>query len=336
MEAKMFKIKPKIITGGSESGFNSFFSFHFLFFQRKLFKVHNFHLRKLDIFSGRLKVLMNLIQKRFQKMSIPKMTTCLLFVFVLMFNYAYAGNVKAFHWVDDEDAPPTIYRGADGKPTGIFYEIMKEAFHRLNIPLKVELYPWVRAQKIVSEGKADGMVTVLTEARKPFFIGSVPVLIAYEHIFVNKNNPHLKKIMSIRSLKEARPFKIVETIGSGWTKENLKGFNITWVPNMDSAFNMLIKCRVDIYIANGFIGAAFIKKKIKEGTSLSEGYKCILTNPYPLKKIVYRLLIRKNSSFVNIINAFNKTISQMRKDGTIQRILEGMHPSQNGDTYSQK
>ena len=332
----MFKTKPKIIEGGLMSVFNSFFSFHLFFLKRRLFKMHNFHLKKLDVFYARLKVMMNSIQKIFQKVSISRIITCLLFVLVLFSNYAYTNNVKAFHWVDDEDAPPTIYRGPDGKPAGIFYEIMKEAFHRLNIPLKVELYPWVRAQKIVSEGKADGMVTVLTNARKPFFIGSVPVLVAYEHIFVNTNNPNLKKIMSIRSLKEARPFKIVETIGSGWTKENLKGFDITWVPNMDSAFNMLINCRVDIYIANGFIGAAFIKKKIKEGTSLSEGYRCILTNPYPLRKIVYRLLIRKNSPFVNIIDAFNKTIYQMRKDGTIQKILEGMHLSQPGNAYSQK
>ncbi len=182
-----------------------------------------------------------------------RLSICLLLALFLAYGPASAGK-RAFHWVDDEDYPPLIYRGKDGKPAGIFYEIMTEAFHRLNIPLKVELYPWVRAQKIVAEGKADGMVTVLTKERKRLFLGSDPILLVCEQIFANKNNPRIEEIMSIRSLEEIKPFKVVEVIGSGWTKENLKGFNVIWVPNMDSAFNMLIKGRADIYIANGFVG----------------------------------------------------------------------------------
>ncbi len=252
-----------------------------------------------------------------------------------MFGSADAGHIRAFHWVDDEDYPPLIYRGTDGLPAGILYEIMTEAFHRLDIPLEVEVYPWVRAQKIVADGKADGMVTILTDERKTFFLSSDPILLVCEHIFVHRNNPRIKEIMSIRSLKEVRPFKIVEVIGAGWTKENLKGFDITWVPNMDSAFNMLIKGRVDIYIANNFTGAAFIKKKIKKGNSISEGYKSIITNPYPLKTVAFRLLVRKDSPFTNVLDDFNKAIHQMQMDGTMQHIFEGTHLSQNNDICGQ-
>ncbi len=279
---------------------------------------------------------MDIIENRLQKGFMMRALICLLLALVLMSNSAKAGNVKAFRWVDDEDYPPLIYCGIDGKPTGIFYEIMTEAFRRLDIPLNVELYPWVRAQKIIADGKADGTVTILTEARKPFFFGSDPILLVAEHIFVNRNNPRIKEIMSIQSLKALRPFKIVETIGSGWTKENLKGFNVIWVPNMDSAFNMLIKGRADIFIANGYIGAAFIKKKIKEGNSLSEGYKSIITNPYPLKTIAFRLLIRKDSSFSDILDEFNKVIHKMKEDGTIQHILEGTNLPQRSDSRNQK
>ncbi len=263
-----------------------------------------------------------------------QLLACLLLALVLTPNFVDAGNIKAFHWVDDEDYPPLIYRGTDGKPAGIFYEIMTTAFHRLDIPLKVEVYPWVRAQKVVADGKADGMVTILTDARKPFFLGSDPILLVSEHIFVNRNNPRIKEIMSIRSLKEIRPFKVVEVIGAGWTKENLKGFDITWVPNMDSAFNMLIKGRVDIFMANSFIGIYFIKKKIKEENPFSEDYKSIITNPYPLKTIAFRLLVRKDSPFAKILEDFNKIIHQMQMDGTIQHILEKAQLPQYDDARS--
>ena len=246
-------------------------------------------------------------------------------VFVLMLNSAGAKERRAFHWVDDADSPPLIYCGKDGKPAGILYEIMTEAFRRLNIPLKVDTYPWARAQKIVADGKADGMVTVLTNARKRLFRASDPVLLVTEHVFTNKNNPRLKEILSIRSLKDLRPFKVVETIGSGWTKENLKDVDITWVPTVENAFNMVIKGRVDIYIANDYSGVAFIRRKIKEGGSFSEGYKNIIGNPYPLKTLAFRLLIRRDSPFVRILDDFNKTIHQMQMDGTIRQILKREH-----------
>ena len=231
-------------------------------------------------------------------------------------------EAEAFYWVDDEDYPPLIYRGTDGEPAGIFYEIMTEAFRRLGIPLKVELYPWPRAQKILAEGAADGVVTVLTNKRKPYVISSDPILLASEHIFANENNPRIDEIMAIRSLKELRSFRVVETIGSGWTEEKLQGAKIIWVPDMDNAFLMLITNRADIYIANGFTGAYFIRKKINIGDSSSEGYKHIITNPYPLSTIAFRLLIKDDSPYVSIIDDFNSTIHQMQLDGTIQRIIE--------------
>ena len=245
-------------------------------------------------------------------------------------------GTEAFCWVDDEDYPPLIYRGADGKPAGIFYEIMTEAFRRLGIPLKVELYPWPRAQKILAEGGADGVVTVLTNKRKPYVISSDPILLASEHIFANENNPRIDEIMAIRSLKGIQSFRVVETIGSGWTEEKLQRAKIIWVPDMDNAFLMLITNRADIYIANGFTGAYFIRKKINIGDSFSEGYKHIITNPYPLSSVAFRLLVKDDSPYVSIIDDFNNTIHQMQLDGTIRRIVEGAGVSQPASDGSQK
>ena len=237
-------------------------------------------------------------------------------------------GTEAFYWIDDEDYPPLIYRGADGEPAGIFHIIITEAFRRLGIPLKIELYPWPRAQKLLAEGVSDGVVTVLTNKRKPYVISSDPILLASEQIFANENNPRIDEIMAIRSLQELRSFRVVETVGSGWTEEKLQGAEIIWVPDVDNAFLMLVTNRADIYIANGFTGAYFIRKKINIGDSSSEGYKHIITNPYPLSTIAFRLLVKDDSPYVRIIDDFNSTIHQMQLDGTIQRIIEGAGLSQ--------
>ena len=257
-----------------------------------------------------------------------KKVFCSIAMFILMINSAHAAEIKAFHWVDDEDYPPLIYRGEDGKPAGVFFQIMREVFHRLDIPLHAETYPWARTQKIVADGKADGMVTILTNQRKQFVVGSDPILLVSEYIFTSKNNPKVKKIMAIRSLEEIQSYRVVETIGAGWTKEKLKGAVITWVPTMDSAFNMLLKNRADIFILNRYVGEAFLQQKIKEEDNSSEDFKNIITNPYPLSTIAYRLLIRTGSPFEEILDDFNHTIHQMQMDGTIQHILEGIHQPQ--------
>ena len=264
-----------------------------------------------------------------------KIITYLFFALVLMVNSVNAGKVKPFHWVDDANYPPIIYRGVDGKPAGIFYQIMTEAFRRLGIPLKAEVYPWARAQKIVADGKADGMITVLTKQRKKFLVGSDPIFLVSEHIFANRNNPRIKEIMSIQSLEAVKAYRVVETIGSGWTKEKLKGTKITWVPQEDNAFKMIIKNRADIYITNEYLGVTFIQKKIKRGDIFSDSYKLIVINPYPLSTIAYRLLIRKDSPFAKILDDFNDIIYQMQKDGTIRQIFKKAHLSQLQGVFNQ-
>lgn len=280
---------------------------------------------------------MDINDKRIQKQIPWKTVAWLLLAFLLISSLATASETtRAFHWVDDEDYPPIIYRGADGKPAGIFYEIITEAFHRLDIPLRVEVYPWVRAQKIVAGGEADGMVTILTEARKKVFLGSDPILQVCEYIFFHENNSRKIEIMSARSLNDIRSFKIVETIGSGWTQENLKGFDITWVPDMNSAFNMMIKGRVDLFILNNLTGSYFIQKKIKQGGLFADGYKKILTSPYSIQTLAYRLLIRKDSPFANRIDDINTTIHRMEVDGTVQHIIEEAHLTPRGPVCNTK
>ncbi|GAX87550.1 polar amino acid transport system substrate-binding protein [Lebetimonas natsushimae] len=246
-----------------------------------------------------------------------------LLILILMFSFSNAtNNTKPFYYTDDEDYPPLIYRNSNGKPAGILYDIMKEAFHRMNIPLKVDLYPWKRAQKMVKDGISDAMISIITPERLKFTIASDPILLSSEYIFVNKNNPHFKEIMTIKSIKELKPFTIVEAFGAGWTKANLKGCNIIWVPNIENAFEMLIKGRADIYIANGYTARCFIHKKIHSKNKLSEGYKNIVMNHSPIKTVAFRLLINKNSKYINILDKFNKVINQMKMDGTIASIIE--------------
>ncbi len=236
-----------------------------------------------------------------------------------------AANRKPFVWVDDEAYWPAIYRGKDGKPAGIFNDILTEAFKRLDIPLKKAVYPWARAQKMVKDGEADGMVTVYTKERQAFTVATEPIWEIGETLFFRRDNPKACKILKVNSFKDLRNFTLVDTIGSGWTKEQYEKYkikHIVWVPSVESAFNMLAKRRVDVFIMFRFNAYNFLLKKRASKGSLNMGYRNIVAISPAFAKLPFRLLIRKDSPFARRIKDINRVIEEMKKDGTYKRIRE--------------
>ena len=247
-------------------------------------------------------------------------------IFVLLLvliNISEAGK-RPFIWADDEDYCPAIYRDANGKVAGIFNDILTEAFKRLGIKLKKGVYPWKRAQKLVKEKKADGMVTVYTKERRKFMVASKPIWYIKETIFFRRDNPKACKMLKINSFEDMKDLVLVETIGSGWAKEQYEKHgikNVVWVPTIESAFNLLAKGRVDAYMMfNLNAYSMLLKRQEAQEGPLKDGYQQIIAIAPPFTALPFRLLIRKDSPYANIIDKFNKVIEEMEKDGTYKRI----------------
>ncbi len=256
------------------------------------------------------------------------------FIILLLVSIILTSNAeeRPFIWVDDEDYCPAIYRGKDGKPTGIFNEIMTELFKRLHIPLKKEVYPWKRAQKLIKEGKADGMITTYTKERQKYMVVTKPIWYINETLLFRRDNPKACKILKVNSFDDLREFIIVETIGSGWTEEKYKEHGIKkiiWVPTVDSAFNMVAKGRADVYMMYSWNAFSLLLKKRAEGGPLAKGYQNMVAIAPTFATLPFRLLIRKDSPFAKRIEDFNRVIEEMKKDGTFRRIkikYAGMTP----------
>ncbi len=243
---------------------------------------------------------------------------------------------RPFFWADDERFKPLVYQESAGVSKGILYEILKEAFKRMHIPLQNRLYPWSRVQKMVKEGSADGMVTLYTKARQQFLEASDPVVVLEEKVFTSRKNPKFKEIMEVRSIDDLAAFKIAETSNAGWSKERLKGMRIIWVSTPESALNMVALGRADIYLMSNYVGLTFVKDQIEKGGPLKEELKEIVMGSHPLEKMEYRLLIRKDSPYVEIIGRLNKVLHQMHRDGSYEKITNRyLRKTQNGSVASE-
>ena len=238
-------------------------------------------------------------------------------------NLANAADMRPFVWADDEDYRPAIYRGNDGKPAGIFNDILTEVFARLDIPLKKAVYPWKRAQKMVKEGDADGMVTVYTKERQAYLMATRPIWYISETLFFRRDNPRACKLLNLNSFEELQDLRIVDMAGSGWTQEQYKQHginNIIWVPTVDSAFNMLAKGRADVFIMFNLNAFNILSKKRAVKGVLSEGYQNIIAISPTFASLPFQLLINRESPFVKRIDDINRVLEVMKKDGTYQRI----------------
>jgi len=214
------------------------------------------------------------------------------------------------------DFKPFSWESEDGKMNGILIDIMNEALiKRMKIDVSHSGYPWARAQKLVKFEKADAFITVPTALRREYTkISSEPVIVSKFSIFTHKDNPRIKSLNEVKSLKELQKFSLIHYLGSGWAKDNLKGMDVFWESNMKKALRHLSLGRYDVFIDVSQV----ISYNIKE-----LGYKdTIVEIPNVLDSKPFNLCIGKNSQFVKILPEFEKTIKQMREDGTLKKIYE--------------
>jgi polar amino acid transport system substrate-binding protein len=150
-----------------------------------------------------------------------------------------------------------------------------------------------------------------------------------EYVYARKDNPRIKQILAIRSVDGLRPFKLVETIGSGWAEEHFKGIDIIWAPTYSTALNLLAKGRADIFVL-GRERMLDIQQRIKQGAPNKEDLEKIIIGPEPLAYIDFSLLIRKDSEYAHIIPLFNRTLQQMKEDGSYQAIFNQYFNAEKG------
>ena len=246
-------------------------------------------------------------------------------VLITITTLASATENRPFVWADDEDYWPAIYRGKNGKPAGIFNDILTEAFARLGIPLRKSVYPWKRAQGLVKNGKADGMITVCTKERKAFTIATNVIWEIGETLFFRRDNPKACKMLKVNSFDDLKDLTLVDTQGSGWTKEKYQAnkiSNVIWVPSISSAFNMLAKGRADAFIMFNLNAYNILSQKKVQDNSLSNGFQNIVAITPTFANLPFRLLIRKDSRFIKRLPDINHVLDEMKTDGTYQRIRQ--------------
>ena len=204
----------------------------------------------------------------------------------------------------------------NGTMRGILIDILEEVLEqRLAITTHHQGYPWARAQSMVEEGIADAFVTAATEQRRSYtHIGEETVVSLEVKLFTYRNNPNIPQLLQVKTLDDLKGFQIVDYIGNGWAQKALKKLNVTWVPTLDQSFTLLHAGRVDAIVSNAHIANFHIDRL---------GYKPhIIEIPVSLSHVDFKLCIGKQSPFAALLEEFDRTLQQIKKDGSYAAILD--------------
>lgn len=210
--------------------------------------------------------------------------------------------------------PPLSWR-ENHQTKGIFIDIVDEIVkNRMGLKVAHTSYPWKRAQLMVKNGKHDAYITIPTEERLTYTtINSEPVYRAEFTIFTNINNRKLNKIREVKTISDLGDLKLVHYSGSGWAKENLDIYDILWTRTLDKSLLLLSLNRVDVFIDPSVIIGYNIKRK-KYTHSIIEIKTVLDSNSF-------MLCVGNHSNFLKYIDEFDSHLLEIKKDGTMERIL---------------
>ena len=197
----------------------------------------------------------------------------------------------------------------NGAMRGILVDVLDAVLAgQLGLACRHEGLPWPRAQLRVEQGAADAMCTIATAERLAYAVScEEPVLSAPTCIFVRAENPLLPAFARAGSLEELRALKpaILSYSANGWAREKLKGFDVTWGGDFNSAMKMLVARRGDIMIENALTMAYTLQRTPGGGE--------IRMLPNRMDQANFQLLLGKNSPHVARRDDIRRALVQFKR-----------------------
>lgn len=213
------------------------------------------------------------------------------------------------------DFPPhkIEHPGSDGL-AGFDVDIIAEALTRFHASAEISYMPWKRALELAERGDYDGLCSCShTKDREAKLLFSEELGAVSVGLFARSEDA-LAGVSSVADLKGRK----VATVGGYNLEAELitAGAEVEATASDKNALDMLVGGNVDLLYGYELTTQHFIAS---DPRSSSIAYKEIRRNPY------YFCLSRAMPGADAAMQGFNRSLAEMAKDGSIQRILDQYH-----------
>ncbi len=222
----------------------------------------------------------------------------------------------------DEANPPFMYRAGDAA-AGIYPALIRAIFLHAGIDVDIVAVPWKRAIENldVNKGGVAGIYKNLERQKKYFF--SDPIHIERLMLYQRQNafgGPGDIDDLRGQTVGVIRGWSYGDEIDNA-RKQGV--FNASEASGDEQNFQMLELGRVDTVIAIAEAGDVWVKR-LKLDDTVTRGENPIRENP------TY-IVFNRASPAISMMTAINRSIKELRENGTLQRITEDV--LQNASNY---
>lgn len=250
-------------------------------------------------------------------------TQCLRFVTALMTllavtpSYVPSAQAQQVVTLTGDPWPPFVSgRLGEEATSGIAIDLATEIFGRMDdVTVKFPLVPWKRALREVRDGTKDGILLLLkTEEREQYMAYTDAVVSSSNLIWYSEDR--FPQGFQWTDLEELKQYTVGTTRGYSYgaaVDEALAASDQTVImaPTVAHLFTMLARGRLDLALANDFVGAALAEDA---GTKIHAAKR-------PTGTDVFHIAISKKSDASDLMPELNRIIAQLKKEGFMDKLL---------------
>lgn len=207
----------------------------------------------------------------------------------------------------DVNFPPIEYL-ENNVPKGLNMELWQKLSEAMGTKIEIHLMLWKDAQQKVLNGEADALTLLSpTKKRKKFYDFSEPWLEFEFSFFVRSSE------VAFHTIKDLGK-KVVGVTEGGYARQFLeshKNINFRFIKNTLEGFQLLESNKIAVVATNKWVGSYILYKFDIKGIKLVEK---------PFTKTATCIPVKKGN--LKLLNKINFGIRKLRKDGTIQQILD--------------
>ncbi len=230
---------------------------------------------------------------------------------MLPFLLLFAGLVRAEFQLTTESYPPFNMNDANGEITGISTEIVREIFKRNKLDYTISLLPWNRAYSMATEKPNIGVFSTTRTPEREALFKWVSPLTLNNWVFLSRKDRNIQ----LKSFADAKKYRVGGYRGDAIALYLEKqGFELDLVRKDDLNAVKLARGRIDLWATGHLLGPYIAKQKGVTG----------LTESLTFKKTVLGLAFHPDTPS-KVIDALNKSLRDMAKDGTIRAIYGKYH-----------
>lgn len=230
--------------------------------------------------------------------------------FIMLLSQAVASEKIVLTTLDWEP-----YIGKSMDDNGYVGEVVREAFKRGGYEVVFKFFPWARTVKLATEGKVDGYFPeYFSEELSKHSVVSDPFDGGPVGFFKRKGYE-----LEYKTLQDLKSLKI--GVVRGYVNE--KNFDAaTFLKKEEVTTDLLnikklLKNRIDLFVADKFVGFYTLKKEMPNMLGQIE-----FVDPALALNNLYVCISKKAKDYDKKITAFNKGLKSLKADGTFDKILK--------------